>query len=241
MRIAIVSDRDDDIALLRRAAHSRPCTVFTPAHWRDALADDIGLLILDLPTLPSPDGAAQALLQAVQAWRAAHGQTPRAVLLLATRTCQSVLAALRGPAIDDFVVKPLRQGELALRLGLLCQAVAPGAEPDPPVLLGEFRFDRHGLHVTSLRRPALDATLTRKESDLAMLLLQHMGRPLSRAFLRERIWDGESEVPTRTVDTHISRVRGKLGLLPEHGYRLATVYGYGYQLENTRDADDRRA
>jgi len=63
------------------------------------------------------------------------------------------------------------------------------------------------------------------------LLLSHLGRPLSRAFIQERIWGAEPELPTRTIDTHVSRVRSKLMLKPGQGYRLATVYGYGYQLE----------
>jgi DNA-binding response OmpR family regulator len=75
--------------------------------------------------------------------------------------------------------------------------------------------------------------LTQKEFALATLLLSNLGRPLSRLYLQESIWgpEQEDELPTRTIDTHISRVRSKLGLKPANGFRLSTVYGYGYQLE----------
>jgi DNA-binding response OmpR family regulator len=73
--------------------------------------------------------------------------------------------------------------------------------------------------------------LTQKEFDLGLLLFKNMGRPLSRAYILESVWATETEVSSRTIDTHISRVRNKLQLQPEYGFRLVPVYGYGYKLE----------
>jgi len=47
----------------------------------------------------------------------------------------------------------------------------------------------------------------------------------------EAVWASEVEIPSRTMDTHVSRVRSKLQLRPENGFRLAPVYSYGYRLE----------
>ncbi len=73
--------------------------------------------------------------------------------------------------------------------------------------------------------------LTQKEFDLALLFFRHLGRPLSRAFIHETVWSRDAELVSRTMDTHVSRVRNKLALRPENGYRLAPVYSYGYRLE----------
>jgi DNA-binding response OmpR family regulator len=73
--------------------------------------------------------------------------------------------------------------------------------------------------------------VTQKEFDLALLLFQNLGRPLSRAYILEAIWSRERDVPSRTMDTHVSRVRNKLQLKPENGFRLTPVYSYGYRLE----------
>jgi len=62
--------------------------------------------------------------------------------------------------------------------------------------------------------------------------------PLSRGHIREAVWGRDSEVPSRTMDTHVSRVRSKLTLRPESGYLLAPVYSYGYRLERLRSEDD---
>jgi DNA-binding response OmpR family regulator len=73
--------------------------------------------------------------------------------------------------------------------------------------------------------------LTQKEFDLALLFFRNLGRPLSRAYILEAVWARDIEIPSRTMDTHVSRIRTKLQLRPDNGFRLAPVYSYGYRLE----------
>ena len=64
-----------------------------------------------------------------------------------------------------------------------------------------------------------------------MFLLRHAGRILSRGHILESVWGQNPDLNTRTVDTHISRLRKKLNLNPEQGWRLNAVYQHGYRLE----------
>src|SRR5476649_2190011 len=73
--------------------------------------------------------------------------------------------------------------------------------------------------------------VTHKEFFLALLFFRNIGRPLSRAYIHEAVWIRETVIPSRTMDTHVSRVRNKLQLKPENGFRLVPVYSYGYRLE----------
>jgi DNA-binding response OmpR family regulator len=63
------------------------------------------------------------------------------------------------------------------------------------------------------------------------LLFSRLGELLSRKYLQESVWGGQADVVSRTLDTHISRLRVKLDLRPENGYRLSSVYSLGYRLE----------
>jgi len=101
-------------------------------------------------------------------------------------------------------------------------------------VFGEYEFDLGAKHVL-VRGTAV--AVTQKEFDLALLLFQHLSRPLSRAHILDVIWKQATEIPSRTMDTHVSMLRSKLGLRPEKGYRLTPIYGYGYRLERIEKGD----
>jgi DNA-binding response OmpR family regulator len=73
--------------------------------------------------------------------------------------------------------------------------------------------------------------LTEREFDLALFLFRRRGRVVSRDALLEGVWNIRGDVATRTVDTHVSRLRKKLELGGENGWRLNAVYQHGYRLE----------
>lgn len=77
----------------------------------------------------------------------------------------------------------------------------------------------------------LPIKLTAKEYLLVLLLLQNVGRTVSRERLLNEIWNGEFSEKTRTLDVHVSRVRAKLGLVVENGFQLTALYGNGYRLD----------
>lgn len=138
----------------------------------------------------------------------------------------------------DFQVKPVRPGELRARITALVRRAAPGSTSDDSFSYDRFEFNLKTLEV---RDGGVTIDLTQKEFQLAMLLMSNIGKPLSRAHIREAIWGRNSEIPSRTLDTHISRVRSKLSLRPETGYLLAPVYSYGYRLENLQIGESRES
>lgn len=151
------------------------------------------------------------------------------VLLLIDGAPTSALAESLQDGRTDYLVKPVRRHELLLRVRVLMLRLAPNTLRRNLLHFGTYAFD---LQASEAWRAGTRLVLTQKEFDLALLFFRHLGRPLSRATIHEAVWPKETEFNSRTLDTHVSRVRNKLGLLPDHGYRLAPVYGYGYQLES---------
>jgi len=70
-----------------------------------------------------------------------------------------------------------------------------------------------------------------------VLLFRHEGRIVTRDHITAAVWGREISPMSRTIDTHVSRVRSKLGLQAEHGMRLTPVYTHGYRLERMAHAE----
>ena len=94
--------------------------------------------------------------------------------------------------------------------------------------LPPFRINRAG---RSVERDGRGIEVTAKEYALAEYLFLNPDKLLSRQHLLEVVWGLHAKAQTRTLDTHVSRLRIKLGLAGEHGWRLASVHQFGYRLE----------
>jgi DNA-binding response OmpR family regulator len=150
------------------------------------------------------------------------------IMFLTSSTGEDDIVAGVGAGADDYMIKPLRRGELVARVQALLRRAYPAQTGAEQLQFGPYVFEtRPG----RLLMHGAEIEVTHKEFQLALLFFRNIGRPLSRAFIHEAVWVRDTELPSRTMDTHVSRVRNKLQLRPEHGYRLVPVYSYGYRLE----------
>jgi two-component system phosphate regulon response regulator PhoB len=141
---------------------------------------------------------------------------------------------------DDYVVKPFSVRELMLRVQAVLRRARPApsgatsestSEPksEDELLFGHLRVDR------SAHRTWVDGeeiTLTPLEMKLLWTLYQRRGRVQTRATLLDEVWEASPENNTRTVDTHIKRLREKLGAA---GAYVETVRGIGYRFADSAD------
>ena len=188
---------------------------------------EIDLMVVHWPTATDVQRLKDAIDQ----------RSPVVPLLLVTERskvdAQTLL--LNHPAVD-YLLKPLRQADLVTRVSVLKNRFhAASARPEDRHVFGPYLFNMHAGQV-SLSGEVI--RLTEKEFRLALLLFRHMGKPLSRAFILESVWPENAEFSSRSMDTHVSRVRTKLGLQPARGFRLAPVYSYGYRLEQIKGWGD---
>jgi len=196
----------------------------TAAEFRRRLgAASVDAILLDWGL---PDAEGPEVVEWVR--QSAHSGLP-VVFLTARVTEADICAGLRAGA-DDYVPKPPRRAELLARLSAVLRRT--GAANSDPVLreVAPWEID------TRQRRVMLageEIELTDREFDLAAYLFRRPGRIVSRDALLSQVWNLGSGVATRTVDTHISRLRRKLGLDGEHGWRLTAVYQHGYRLERS--------
>ena len=107
-----------------------------------------------------------------------------------------------------------------------------GAQFERDHAVGKIRLSPNCECGPLAQRDGRPVRLTEKEFQCAQLLLGQMGKTVSRNQIRLQVWRHNEQVQTRTIDTHISRVRQKLGLTPENGFRLSPVYGIGYRLDH---------
>jgi DNA-binding response OmpR family regulator len=224
MRIAVIDNDPKQRALINeilRGAHHISTSFSSLEKLVSDPGSDVELLVYHWQ--PIAHGAGPHPLEAL---RQARPLLP--VLVVTDQASDQALADWLNDPRTDYLVCPVRSQDLLLRVKLWHMRLWPHPEQPAPLQFGVYSFDPH--NATAWHRDKL-IRLTRKEFLLAFLLFRHLGRPLSRATIHEAVWPKEAEFNSRSLDTHIARIRQKFGLQPEHGYRLLTVYGYGYQLE----------
>lgn len=225
MRIAVLDNDRSQADLISQVLTSAGHTCQVYDSGKDMLGhlrkDSFDMLILDWQAADL--GGAEILRRAKEKMSAA---TP--MMFITNSSAEDDIVAGISAGADDYMIKPLRRGELAARVQALLRRAYPSQNGAEQLQFGPYIFE------TRPGRLSMDGAVidvTHKEFYLALLFFRNIGRPLSRAYIHEAVWIRESAIPSRTMDTHVSRVRNKLQLRPENGFRLVPVYSYGYRLE----------
>ncbi|BBP74053.1 response regulator transcription factor [Pseudomonas gingeri] len=233
MRVAILDDEPAELRRLEQTlgqmsqAGEPPWTVHSFERGEDLLRrlrrETFDLLILDWQL---PDLSGLALLR----WTREHMEAPPPAIMLTSRDAENDIVLALGSGADDYVSKPFRANELKARINAVLRrhGVQRNAGGETATF-NDLSFDDAELLVSRDGQPI---GLTEREYRLARCLFANLGRPLSREYLYERFWPHEEVLSSRPLDTHIYRLRNKLGLTAERGWQLQTVYGYGYRLES---------
>ena len=153
------------------------------------------------------------------------------IIMVTSRDAADDIVAGLAAGADDYVPKPVVGGILRARVAALLRRTAPVPDQNLEVF-GDVTLDSARYVVVSHGQ---DCLLTAKEFTLAQLLFRNLHRPLSRTYLMEEVWGRGANISSRTLDTHIYRLKTKLGLTPDRGFHLGPVYGYGYRLERMSD------
>ena len=223
MRIGVLEDDATQIALYKLwlgTTQHQPVYYGTVADFMAALrTEKFDLLLIDRQL---PDGNGESVLKWV---RENLGWDLPVIFVTANDNESDIVSALRAGA-DDYVVKPAKFLELIARLEGLARRSK--AVPPSQLKLGAYEINQQDREIR-LNGKAVE--LTQKEYELACYLFQNPARLLSRVHLLEALWGLQAEIDTRTVDTHVSRLRHKLKIVPENGWEIISIYGYGYRME----------
>ena len=164
----------------------------------------------------------------VLSWIRDHEDWHIPVLFVTHRDSERDIVQALSAGADDYMTKPVSREVMLARIKALSRRYERAGGSKDLLEVGGFRIDRDRNTIT---RHGEAVELTEKEYQLALMLFTNVGRLLSRDHMLSTVWGVGPGLATRTVDTHISRLRRKLALLPEHGWRLKSVYQHGYRLE----------
>jgi DNA-binding response OmpR family regulator len=229
-RLLVIEDEQDIAALLELHLSDLPATVTIahdgPAGLALAIEQRFDAIVLDL-RLPGLSG-----LDLCRTLRSRGLEVP--ILMLTARAAEldRVLGLELGA--DDYVTKPFSVLELQARVRALLRRAAQGnaQPPDPQYSLAcaDLRIDR------TQRRAWLaeqELVLTPREFDLLWHFMRHPGRAFTRAELLEQVWGYGHDGYDHTVNSHINRLRAKLGDDRSVARFIHTVWGVGYRFEAT--------
>ncbi len=226
VRIALLEDDEQLgplVALWLENAGHAPQLFSTGAALIKALErESFDLLILDW-MLPDTTG------DKILLWVREHIDWAIPVVFVTARDSEEEIVGGLNLGADDYIVKPVRQQEFLARVAAVSRRSQATATPAGRLKFPPFELDEAS---RAVQRDGRQVELTQKEYELALFLFRNHGRLLSRGHILQSVWGHQADITTRTVDTHISRLRTKLGLGVDIGWQLNAVYNHGYRLEH---------
>jgi DNA-binding response OmpR family regulator len=225
MDIALLEDNPSDARLFRHYIESsgHACTVYATGQ---SLIDDFNkraysLLIIDWEL---PDITGDKILR----WVRKNIGQDLPVIFITGRDATEDIVAMLDIGADDYMIKPVNLEEMLARLTALARRSRVLGKSADSICIEPYTLD---CTCHRISKQGVEISLTPKEFELARCLLENIGDLLSRAELLQKIWGYGPEIHTRTIDIHISRIRKKLNLTEEHGWKLISIYQKGYRLE----------
>jgi len=188
---------------------------------------DFDLLVLDWEL---PDTTGVEILRIIRS--TVNWHVP--VLFVTQRDAEDDIVEALSSGADDYMVKRASKAEFLARVSALSRRLG-SAELEAE--FGQYLFN---LENKTVSMGDEEVRLTAREFEVAHYLFQRSGRLVSREQLLRDVWR-VTGVNTRTVDVHVSRVRKRLAITPENGFRIKTVYQHGYRLEQVEQEVDAAA
>jgi two-component system phosphate regulon response regulator PhoB len=221
-RVLVVDDEPDITALVAYHLARNGYRVSTASNGNDALKavtdERPSLVVLDL-MLPGLSG-----YEIIEQIRHDPSTSDVPVLMLTARRDEA--DRVRGLTLgaDDYLTKPFSPQELVLRVGAILRRTRNTPAGSAALVAGQLRIERDTHRVTVAGEPI---ELTPTEYKLLLILAERRGRVQPRVHLLEVVWSAAPDVQTRTVDMHVQRLRGKLGVAAD---LIETIRGFGYRL-----------
>ena len=222
MRILVVDDEPDAIELIRFNLKASGYEVLTAEDGEEALAKarkfSPDMILLDV-MLPEIDG-----LEVCKILRRDPATASLPIIMLTAKASEidRVLGLEFGA--DDYVTKPFSPRELMLRVRNLLKRKESSKEEVERFQVRDIQLDVSKYEVKIMGQP-IDLTPT--EFKLLQILMERKGRVQSRDRLLQDVWGYDQLIDTRTVDTHVRRLREKMGEAADY---VTTVRGVGYRL-----------
>ena len=153
------------------------------------------------------------------------------VILITSQDSEGFIVKALNLGADECIVTPTNHREFLARVEAVSRRwrLAPSS-------VRVFTEGALLVNIDSRRvfREGKPVVLTTKDFDLAVLMLRNIGRLVSRSYILSSVWGWKNVIRSRTLDTHMSRVRTRLGLTEQNGWRLTAVYRRGYRLERLK-------
>lgn len=223
--------RDTIVGWLNEGGAHVVCFGSGAAMMREIQHESFDLMLLDWNL---PDTSGDVVLQ----WLREDKKLKEPAIFITSRDAEADIVRGLSCGADDYIVKPVRQLELLARINAVLRRSSSAAPESSMIHAAPYTFD---LQRGAVSAHGTEISLTTKEFEIAVFLFRHIGKVVSRSHLFDAIWGRSNDLAThaidamttRTIDSHISKLRIRLELRPENGYRLSSIYGFGYRLEKS--------